>query len=93
LAAAVPLRDAGFVTPLSQLCEVLGNPPEGLRSPDQVEVRQGLLEALTTSESTASRQLAATGLACSGARSAVLNVRDSRGVGAAEAREALSQTR
>ncbi len=93
LASAVPLRDAGYVTPLSQLCETLTNPPEGLGAPDPLDMRRALLETLTTSESANARELAAEGLACSGGRSAVLNVRDSRGPGAAEARRALSQTR
>lgn len=93
LATAVPLRDAGFSAPLSRLCEALREPPEGLRAPDALELRRDLIETLTTSDSATSRQLAAEGLACSGGRAAVLNVRDSRGTGAVEARRALAQRR
>jgi len=93
LASAVPLRDASFVQPYSALCEALEDPPEGLRSPTPLQIHRALLETLTTSESASARRLAAEGLACSGARAAVLNVRDSRGAGAAEARDALSHVR
>ena len=91
LASAVPLRDAGYVRPLAQLCEALTTPPEGLRAPTQLALRRALLQTLVSSDSSASsREFAAEGLACSGARRAVLHVRDRRATGAAEARRALS---
>jgi hypothetical protein len=93
LASAVPLRDHGFVAPLSNLCEALTEPADGLLAPSAIELRRALLETLTTSGSAPARALAAEGLACSGARSAVLDVRDGRGTGAVEARRALSQIR
>ncbi|MCA9607545.1 MAG: hypothetical protein KC619_18185, partial [Myxococcales bacterium] len=89
LSTGVPLREAGFGAPLSRLCDALAEPPEGLRAPDAHELRRDLVETLTTSDSATSRRRAAEGLACSGGRAAVLNVRDGRGIGAPEARRAL----
>lgn len=91
LASAVPLRDARYVAPLSKLCEVLSAPPEGLRAPTPIALRRELLHSLVAGDTDDARALAAEGLACSGARSAVLNVRDGRATGAAAARRALSQ--
>lgn len=93
LASVVPLRDAGYAAPFTRLCAALAEPPEALRAPDALEVRRALLETLTHDDSADGRALAAEGLACSGGRAAVLDVRDSRGVGAAEARRALAQRR
>ncbi len=93
LASAFAARDAGYALPASKLCGALSRPPAGLRSPAPHALRRTLRGALAESEDAARRGLAADALRCMDARGALLFVRDRGGVGAAEARRALSVLR
>ncbi|MEQ8453521.1 MAG: HEAT repeat domain-containing protein [Sandaracinaceae bacterium] len=89
LGAAVRLRDAGYAAPLSRLCETMVAEEDGLARSSLLERRRRFRSHLTESGDAATRALAAEGLACAGARGALLAVRDAGGVGADEARAVL----
>lgn len=94
VSSVMRVRNAGYSATARKLCESLTSPPEGFLVHTQRTLARHFLHQMTSDgQSDDTRLMAAEALACMGARSAVLSVRDTRSTGADAARIALSDIR